>query len=249
MADMLELRTRYTFMVGPAHDDLAPVFVIDGRDYADPEAVRADVREANDLLNANQVVAESVAEVDPGTWRPNLPTWREFRAQHVVEGRFDDSVPKRTEFQRPYGWDRMWADLERDRATLREQLLTAARATAPGSEPFVKYDRGPARHGTASANLAEETYRTRVAVGARLPDDDLDPAQVVTRGAAVLAEMAWNVDPVRRDGRYFVVDAERNGFEIHVLAEDGGRAVAFSGMTPLLRATDEGSAPADVPRE
>lgn len=247
MTDMPELRTRYTFLVGAAYDDLIPAFVIDGRDYPDPAAVQADLREAGDLLNANRVVAEQVAEVDPGTSRPSLPSWPEFRDRHVVDGRFDESVPRRTEFRRPRGWDQLWADLERDRETLRDQLLGAARATVPGSEPFVKYDRGPARHGSASPNLAEEVYGARVAVGARVGDEE--PAQVLARGVAVLGGMAWNVGPVRRDGRYLVADAERNGYEIHVLAADGGGAITFSGKTPLLRATEEGSARVTAPRE
>jgi hypothetical protein len=88
------MRTRYIFLIGPAYDDVVPAFVIDAGDYADPEAVQADVREASAVMDSDKVISEMVTEtVGPSAARPALPTWAEFRDRHVLDGRVDESIP------------------------------------------------------------------------------------------------------------------------------------------------------------
>ena len=67
----------YTYHVGEAHDDLAPAFVIDSRDYADPAELAADVEAASRFLTEHRIIAEREAS-EPGPSR-SVPTWREWR--------------------------------------------------------------------------------------------------------------------------------------------------------------------------
>lgn len=76
-ADARELRRRRTFYVGtPGGSDLRAAFVVDGRDYTDPDQVRADIVAAVDALHRRRLPAQLFTEpVEPDSPRPDLPAW------------------------------------------------------------------------------------------------------------------------------------------------------------------------------
>jgi hypothetical protein len=63
-----------------------PRFVIDGRRYDTPEAVRADLREAARALSRLRIPAElETRPIAPHDRGPMLPSWREFREGLALE--------------------------------------------------------------------------------------------------------------------------------------------------------------------
>lgn len=72
--DLVRLRTFY--VARPGSGELRAAFVIDGRDYASPERVRADVSAAVAELHRRGLSAQFVTRrVDPAGPRPDLPCW------------------------------------------------------------------------------------------------------------------------------------------------------------------------------
>jgi hypothetical protein len=53
-----ESATVYEFRIGESYDDVAPVFVVDGRDYADAGQVLVDVRAAAAALDRLGLISE-----------------------------------------------------------------------------------------------------------------------------------------------------------------------------------------------
>jgi hypothetical protein len=238
--DASEPRTRYTFLIGPAYDDVLPAFMIDAGDYADPEAVHADVLEASEVLASNKVISEMVTEtVRPGAPRPTLPSWAGFRDEHVLEGRMDDTIPTSSGLRRPGGWEQMQSDVEGARSLLREQLAALARSIVPGAEPYVIADRGPARHGRACEDLSQERFGASVTVGLHLGDPEID--EVMRSAAGVLRELGWPVAEPRHEGRMYRLEAERGGYSVLFSVDERWRTATLLGRTPLFQATDDGS--------
>jgi hypothetical protein len=232
--------TRYTFLIGPAYDDVVPAFVIDGGDHADPQALQAELREASEVLQSNKVIAEMLTEtVRPGAPRPALPSWPDFRDRHVAGGRVDDSIPTYTGLRRPGGWERMQSDVERARCIMREQLIAVARSIMPGAEPYLISDRGPARHGRGSQDLSQERYGASVTVGLRLGEKESD--EVMGSAAALLRASGWLVDDPRHEGHMARLEAEHDGYSMLLSVEERWRTATLLGRTPLFRATDSGS--------
>ncbi|HEY9392315.1 MAG TPA: hypothetical protein VIR27_21390 [Mycobacteriales bacterium] len=81
-ADPRELRRLRTFYVAaPDSSDLRAAFVIDGRAYARPEQVRADIADAVAVLQHRRVAAQFFTEpVTPDAPVPMLPSWQDYRA-------------------------------------------------------------------------------------------------------------------------------------------------------------------------
>jgi len=79
MADRLDLTHINTFLL-----EGAPTFVIDGRSYTDPDAVRADLKLARAFLNERRIGFEwdcqPIAASAPASY---LPTWQQFRKSFV----------------------------------------------------------------------------------------------------------------------------------------------------------------------
>ena len=237
---MSDPSTRYTFSIGPAYDDVVPAFVIDGSDHADPQALRAELREASEVLQDNKVITEMLTEtVRPGAPRPALPSWPEFRDRHVAGGRVDDSIPTYTGLRRPGGWEQMQSDVEHARCTMREQLFAVARSMMPGAEPYLIFDRGPARHGRGSQDLSQERYGASVTVGLRLGEKESD--EVMGSAAAILRALGWLVDGPRREGRMTRLGAEHGGCSMLLSVEERWRTATLLGRTPFFQATDSGS--------
>lgn len=81
IADPRELRRLRTFYVGePGRADLRAAFVIDGRRYATPEQVRADLSAAVAELHRRRLAAQFVTRpVTPDSPVPSLPSWQDYR--------------------------------------------------------------------------------------------------------------------------------------------------------------------------
>ena len=75
--ELLRLRTFY--VAQPGSRDLLAAFVIDGRTYADPEEVRADIADAVATLHGRRLDAqfftEQITADDP---KPCLPDWYDY---------------------------------------------------------------------------------------------------------------------------------------------------------------------------
>ncbi|HEX5496134.1 MAG TPA: hypothetical protein VFX70_16320, partial [Mycobacteriales bacterium] len=80
-AEERELRRLRTFYVAePGGGDLRAAFVIDGRAYARPEQVRADIADAVAELHRRRLAAQFFTEpVTPDTPAPRLPSWQDYR--------------------------------------------------------------------------------------------------------------------------------------------------------------------------
>lgn len=240
MTEFDEPRIRYTFLIGPAFDDVTPAFVIDTGDYDDPAAARRHVDEAAAVLDDNRVISEMATEtVRPQSPASTLPSWPDFRDRHVIGGRVDETVPVASGVRTPGGWERMQVDVERSRAILREQLLAVARSIVPDAEPRVISDRGPERHGHASQDLSQERYGAFVTVGFRLGEHDI--AQVMSTAASVLDELSWLTEAPSFAGRTHRLEATRGGYSLLFSVDERWKSAKLLGQTPLFRATDSGS--------
>ncbi len=72
-----------------------PRFVVDGRRYDSPQAVRADLQEAARALSRLRIPAEIEARrVGPGDRGPMLPSWREFRDVLALEEAQEQARPR-----------------------------------------------------------------------------------------------------------------------------------------------------------
>lgn len=81
-ADMRELRRLRTFYLG-VPGDLRAAFVIDGRDYTDPDQVRADLASAVAALQRRRITARFFTEpVDARSPRSTLPVWQVWARTH-----------------------------------------------------------------------------------------------------------------------------------------------------------------------
>ncbi len=84
MADAGELQRMHTYAIVGADGGSRPSFVIDGRTYATPEAVRADIGEASDALNALLVDFErETTEISPAAPPSVLPGWRDIKRTYL----------------------------------------------------------------------------------------------------------------------------------------------------------------------
>ena len=78
--ELLRLRTFY--VAQPGSRDLLAAFVIDGRAYADPEEVRADIANAVTTLQGRRLAAQFFTEqVTPDAPTPCLPRWYDYRSE------------------------------------------------------------------------------------------------------------------------------------------------------------------------
>lgn len=243
-ATLDESRIRYTFLIGPAFDDVAPAFVIDTADYHDPATVRVHVDEACAILDDNKVISEMVTEtMRPGSPASPLPSWPEFRDRHVIAGRVDQTVPVASGVRYPGGWERMQVDVEQARSILRELLLAVARPIIPGTEPRVISDRGPERHGQGSQNLSQEQYGAFVTVGFPLGDRGI--GEVMSTAASIFNEQSWLTGAPSFDGRTHRLEATRDGYSALLSVDERWRSANLFGRTPLFRATETGSEQTD----
>ncbi|HEX5496885.1 MAG TPA: hypothetical protein VFX70_20175 [Mycobacteriales bacterium] len=89
MGDSRELRRLRRFYLGRAGSgDLRLGFVIDGRDYTNPDQVRTDVATATGALHRRRLAAQMVTEpVDPRSPRSprgRAPTWPAWAAARTT---------------------------------------------------------------------------------------------------------------------------------------------------------------------
>jgi hypothetical protein len=75
-----ERQYMHTFLLKWGTAGKMPRFIIDGRKYDTPEAVRADIEEAATAMSRLHIPAEiEMSRVGPNDHGPILPSWREFR--------------------------------------------------------------------------------------------------------------------------------------------------------------------------
>ncbi len=157
---MSERETLYVFRLGEADDDLTPAFVVDGRDYPDDEAVRADVGAARSALRERHFIADFETSAVPAQApRSPLPSWPQWRARHLERGEPIGARPRPGAQPTPAGWDDMGRWLEQSRSWLDAQLAAAAGAV-PGARVRRTREAEAHRVGPGSVVLAEERYET-----------------------------------------------------------------------------------------
>ncbi|MEV6931452.1 hypothetical protein AB0M46_44145 [Dactylosporangium sp. NPDC051485] len=215
---------RFVFRLGEAYDDLEPVFVVDGRDYPDDAAARADVEAARRALDERRLIADYEASAAaPEAPRSPLPTWREWRARHIDGGAPIGVRPRPDVQETPPGWAAMGRWLETSQAWLDAQLAAAAGAV-PGARVRRVREPEPRRVGRASVVLAEERYQVDVeylAVPATL-----DPI------AAWLSANGWTVVP---DGA--ALRATNAGYTVTAVWTERYNSVRLVGSSPAVDAT------------
>jgi len=203
----------YTYHVGEAHDDLAPAFVIDSRDYADPAELAADVEAASRFLTEHRIIAEREAS-EPGPSR-SVPTWREWREKYVVRGEPLPVRPRPRDRQAPPGLEPMSAWLEAVHAWLSDELVAVARTIAPGHAPRVDDDRGPRRVSRASVDLSEERYGLNIMMDIPAPSDD--SIEAVRVAGRVLAARGWRVEAPEIGPSVVALSAQTEGHRVRVI--------------------------------
>ncbi|GAA0726694.1 hypothetical protein Drose_12165 [Dactylosporangium roseum] len=246
MGDGAELTTVYVFRLGEAYDDLEPVFSVDGRDYADPAAVRADVEAASLALRERRLIADyETSQAGPGTPRTGLPSWQQWRARHIEGGTPIGVRPLPEHQATPVGWDAMGRWLEQSQRWLREQLAGAAGAVAGGRVTLLS-DPGPQRVGRASVDLAEEQFRVECGY-AVIPPAGQPVPETLQAVARWLRGAGWALgEPLEKPASTTVV-ATNAGHEIALVWRHRSTAVSLLGTSPTVDATWFGKdGPADA---
>jgi hypothetical protein len=236
MGDRRELSTVYVFRLGEAYDDLEPMFCVDGRDYTDPDAVRADVAAAFEALTERHLIADfETSEVGPAAPRTGLPSWPRWRARHI-EGEEPIGVRPRPAHQpTPPGWDAMGRWLEHSQRWLREQITGAAGAVAGGRVSLIS-DIGPRRVSRGSVDLAEERYRVDSSFLVVPPAGQSVP-EACEAMAGWLRAAGWTIGaPLEKPGSTTVV-ATNDGHRIAMVWRPREASVTLMGESPTVDAT------------
>ncbi|MEU7870731.1 hypothetical protein [Dactylosporangium sp. NPDC049140] len=233
---MTERETLYVFRLGEADDDLTPAFVVDGRDYPDDDAVRADVGAARAALRERRLIADfETSAVRPEAPRIPLPSWREWRARHLEAGEPIGVRPRPDAQPTPAGWDDMGRWLEYARTWLDAQLAAAAGAV---SGARVRRTREPEAHriGPGSVVLAEEQYRTEGEYLA-VPPAGAGPEAVLRQIAGALHAGGWTVAAPAESPGYVTLPSEQSGYTIVAVWSKRNNSVRLTGTSPVVHAT------------
>jgi hypothetical protein len=233
----------YVFRLGGAYDDLEPTFSVDGRDYTDPDAVRADVAAARLALSERHLVADyETSDVGPATPRTGLPSWPQWRARHIEGGAPIGVRPRPDRLVIPSGWPAMGRFLEHSQQWLREQITGAASAVTGGRVSLIS-DIGPQRVSRSSIDLAEEQYGVDChflvvpPTGQPIPD----ATEAIT---GWLRAAGWTVAEPAEKPRSTVVVATNDGHEIALVWPHRDASVTLLGQSPTVdarRFADQGS--------
>jgi hypothetical protein len=236
MSERSELTMVYEFRIGEGHDDVTGVFVVDGRDYADPDAVRADVRAAVLALRERRLISDyerTTVAVDAP--RSSLPSWPAWRDRHIVGDEPIGVRPIPEGRTIPAGWDEMDAWLEHSYGWLKDQMAAAAGAV-PDARTSDFNDHGPGRVGSASVVLSEEKYRVDTGLLVRLPADASVP-DALDLIAAWLRSAGWEVaEPVVKE-RTTTLAARNDGHEIDAVWQHRMRSISLLASSPTVDAT------------
>jgi hypothetical protein len=226
---------RYTFSIGEAYDDLIPVFVIDGRDYPDEEAMRADLAAADQELARLKIISEREAtRVEADAPRSRLPTWRDWFTRHIVLQKPIGVRPRPATVTVPPGWEAMGTWLDQIHTWLRDLLLALGRSV-PGGSAEIDFDPGPQRQGRGSVDWAEERYGVLVGVTLTLPRNDEETVRAALHVLGEwLTENGWTVG---RD-RGLRLSAGLSGHEISAGCHHGHRVVLLSARSRVVGAPD-----------
>lgn len=237
-ADAREFTTIFRFLIGESPEDLEPVFVIDGRDYSDIDTLRRDLDEAGATLDDLHLInGREQRNGGPGTPRATLlPSWAQWREQHIVQGEPIGVRPVTVHWAEPTGWAEMHAWLEQSHRWLHDQVSAAA-ASVPGADVETIADRGPRRIGPASAlEPGAETYQSETVLLVVPPDGQPVPdALAVIVGW--LRGQGWVIEEpvVEPDGTS--VGATHNGHRIAAAWSDDEPSVTLMARSPLVDAT------------
>ncbi|MET7394102.1 hypothetical protein ABZS66_11465 [Dactylosporangium sp. NPDC005572] len=235
LSDRPDLTTVYVFRLGEAYDDLQPAFSVDGRDYTDPGAVRADVQAASRALHERHLIADYVvSEAGPTTPRTGLLSWPQWRARHI-EGEEPIGVrPRPARRVTPAGWHEMGRWLEHSQRWLREQVAAAAAAVASGRVSLLS-DMGPQRVSRGSVVLAEEQYRVDCNFLVVPPPGHPVP-DALAAIAGWLRDSGWAVaEPLEKPTSTTVV-ATNAGHQIALVWEHRTHSVSLLGTSPTVDA-------------
>lgn len=230
-----ERATLYVFSIGEAHDDLTPVFVIDGRDYPDDEAVRADVDAARRALHDRRLIGDVASSaVHVQAPRSPLPPWPRWRARHIDGDEPIGVRPRGDTALTPAGWDDMCRWLEHSKTWLDGQLAGAA-ATLSGAR--VRRTREPSvrRAGAGSVVPAEERYRMDVDYLV-VPPAGTESEEVLERLAEWLRANGWTVAAPAESPGYIAVAGTQSGYTVDVVWARRDRAVTLAGHSPEVGA-------------
>jgi hypothetical protein len=236
MSEASELATLYTFLLGEAYDDLLPAFVVDGRDYRDPDAVRADVSAAREQLRHWHIIADcETSRVTPASPVPSLPRWPEWRERHVIRGEPLLVRPLSPDRRVPAGFGAMFEWLEGVRVWLQAEMLAAARAVVRSSEPKVSRDKGTVRRSAASVDLSEERYGVKLAVEVLITGDGTAAVRAV---ADALAAKGWVVGAVSVGDRTVDLSAQLDGHSVAVVMPHDEKVLTLIGSSAVVEAGD-----------
>jgi hypothetical protein len=231
-----ERETLHVFLIGEAYDDVTPVFVVDGRDYADDESVRADVEAAWKALHDRRLIGEvETSAVHPQAPRSPLPSWPQWRARHI-DGDEPIGVRPRPDAQPvPPGRGDMFRWLEQSKGWLDAQLAAAA-AAVPGAR--TRRTREPSAHriGPGSVELAEERFRMDVEYLV-VPPADAPADQVLHQITGWLRANGWTAGARDESPRYVTFEATLSGYTFGVAWNHRDRALHLTGSSPVVDAT------------
>ncbi|WP_432985981.1 hypothetical protein [Dactylosporangium sp. CA-233914] len=226
----------YVFRLGEADDDLEPAFVVDGREYADDEQARADVRAAQAALRDLRLIADFEASaVHPEAPRSVLPSWREWRERHLERGEPIGVRPRPDAQPTPPGWDTMGRWLEQSQQWLDAQLAAAA-AAVPGARVRRTREPEPHRVGRASVVLAEERYQVECEYLA-VPPTGATGRATLGRIAERLRADGWTVEAPEESPGYVTLAAANSGYTIAAAWSHRNNAVRLTGSSPAVDAT------------
>ncbi|GAA1284206.1 hypothetical protein Psi02_33980 [Planotetraspora silvatica] len=231
-----ELTTVYVFRLGEAYDDLEPMFSVDGRDYTDPDSVRADVRAASLALSERNLIADyETSQASPTTPRTGLPSWPQWRARHIENEEPIGVRPRPAHQATPPGWDDMGRWLEHSEIWLRGQVTGAAGVVAGGRVSVIS-DIGPQRVGRGSIDLAEEQYRVDCAFLVVPPAGRPIP-ELLEAIAGWLRAAGWTIVERVEKPRSTTVVATNMGHEIALVWPHRDASVTLLGKSPTVDAT------------
>ncbi|MFI5906775.1 hypothetical protein [Dactylosporangium sp. NPDC051541] len=233
---MTERETLYIFRIGEAYDDVKPVFVVDGRDYAEDRGVRADVEAAHRALRDLRLIGEvETTSAPPDAPRSPLPTWPQWRARHVDGSEPIGVRPRPAAQPVPAGRDAMFHWLEQSKTWLDTQLATAAAAVAGGR---VRRTREPSVHriGAASVDLAEERFRMDVEYLV-VPPADTTANQALAAISGWLRANGWTVAAPEESTSYVTFSATLSGYTCGIAWHHRDHALNLTGTSPVVDAT------------
>ncbi|TDX08397.1 hypothetical protein [Kribbella sp. VKM Ac-2566] len=118
--------------------------------------------------------------------------------------------------------------LEQARDLLRDELLAAAWAVAPG---VVTQDSGPINPGAPFGERGPSVCI--VTVETTDPSQRRTGAELVTAAGRVLAERGWYVGQAENETGHHRIAVTRNGFDVAIHAWDNDWKLTLTGQTPL----------------